>query len=243
VVRKPAGDASVELDESDPRAQAPQRAGTSPAGGEGLGRNNGSGTEWVAVVHSDQATFPGHGHGAQVAANRVDDPGQAHVHSSAAQRAKVVAVGSGPAADIQLQQLLMHSRQQRRHRLLGLQPVSHGGPAASQGGGMLRSSYASSAASAMLYSSLMPPRRQWPVTRTRRVRGVLRLTPGDFAGGQLRLWGWGESTCAAVSVLPAFGDVLVIEPNARSFHEVEAVRDDRPRLTAVGSYTDDWRAQ
>lgn len=68
------------------------------------------------------------------------------------------------------------------------------------------------------------------------VRAVLGLTPGDIAGGQLRLCG--DSSGASLSVLPGFGDVFVIEPNARSYHEVEAVRDERCRLSAVGSYSD-----
>ena len=73
------------------------------------------------------------------------------------------------------------------------------------------------------------------------IRCVLGATPGTIDGGELRLWN-GRAR-PSISVLPAFGDVLVFEPGPSSFHEVTPVRDDRWRLTVVGSYANRVREE
>jgi hypothetical protein len=67
-------------------------------------------------------------------------------------------------------------------------------------------------------------------------RCMLGVSPGILTGGERRMRGTRDGPLLPVQ--PGFGEVFVIEPATRAFHDIERVRAERSNLTVVGSYLD-----
>ncbi|MBP2329520.1 hypothetical protein JOF56_009905 [Kibdelosporangium banguiense] len=67
-------------------------------------------------------------------------------------------------------------------------------------------------------------------------RCMLGVSPGSRTGGELRMRGTRDGPL--LPVRPGFGEVFVIEPAPRAFHDIERVRAKRSILTVVGFYLD-----